>query len=245
VSTARRCVKEDVLMPHRTRRAGFTLIELLVVIAIIAILAAILFPVFARAREKARQTSCLSNLRQLGTAVSMYVIDYESYPLHSHKELGNPGWRWMQMLQPYVGSSQVFVCPSASASAVALTSSTQHYGYNYQYLGNGRLSPSGGPLLMVADSQLQDPSNTIALADTFGLAKYAGLANQGSSGYSLDPPAPNPLFGTYYGGTASAGDRATAAARHNEGANYAFCDGHAKWLRPEAADAGNILWDWH
>ncbi len=117
---------------HRTflrkPRSGFTLIELLVVIAIIAILAAILFPVFAQAREKARQTSCLSNLKQLGTAVMMYTQDYdETYPTQFQNPYATcPGGSsayaledncreatWMGGIFPYVKSRQVYVCPSA------------------------------------------------------------------------------------------------------------------------------------
>src|ERR1700738_1075050 len=90
---------------------GFTLIELLVVIAIIAILAAILFPVFAQAREKARSISCLSNMKQLGTAVTMYTQDYdETYPI------GCPNTWWFDLwgntMQPYVKNVQIFRCPS-------------------------------------------------------------------------------------------------------------------------------------
>lgn len=219
---------------------GFTLIELLVVIAIVAILAAILFPVFARAREKARGASCLSNLRQLGMAVSMYADDYLAYPLHSHKELGLPNWRWMQQVQPYVANSQVLVCPSSTLGAVNLLSSTQTYGYNYQFLGNGRLHPLGGPMVLARDSQIRRPAETIALADSAGLAGYVGTLEEGRSSYTIDPPVPG-VQGSYYGGATAAG-RALIGARHNEGANFAFADGHAKWLRVELVDRDNSLW---
>ena len=100
-------------------RRGFTLIELLVVIAIIAILAAILFPVFARAREKARQTSCLSNLKQIGLGILMYAQDYDEVLVRSEgyrafAELSTPTGRcyWFMRVQPYIKNSQIFSCPS-------------------------------------------------------------------------------------------------------------------------------------
>src|SRR6187401_2471405 len=106
------------------RRRGFTLIELLVVIAIIAILAAILFPVFAQARAKARQSACLSNMKQLGTGLTMYAQDWdETLPLNDYNGNGLaplPGWRdpragdsWASGIYPYVKNLQIYVCPEA------------------------------------------------------------------------------------------------------------------------------------
>src|SRR5262245_40148306 len=104
-------------------RIGFTLIELLVVIAIIAILAAILFPVFAQARDKARGTSCLSNLKQIGTGLYLYLQDYdETYPLNRFDIHGPDckplGYTWKDAVSPYVKSGDVWVCPSAHSTGI-------------------------------------------------------------------------------------------------------------------------------
>ena len=105
------------------RKRGFTLIELLVVIAIIAILAAILFPVFARAREAARRTSCLSNLKQLDLACHMYAQDYdELFPVDDH--VCNPHVRFVQQVLPYIKNSQIMYCPSAPSTGVSYIKSS-------------------------------------------------------------------------------------------------------------------------
>ena len=113
---SRTASRRTPVRPVAGRGRGFTLIELLVVIAIIAILAAILFPVFAQAREKARQTGCLSNLKQIGNALTMYVQDYdEILPSPDHatdgpSSLNDP--KWMDRIYPYARNEQLFNCPS-------------------------------------------------------------------------------------------------------------------------------------
>src|SRR4028119_918077 len=113
------------LLPHpgpvrKGTRRGFTLIELLVVIAIIAILAAILFPVFARARENARRASCQSNLKQIGLGMLQYIGDYDdTMPFSFFGTAGNSdanNYKWMDAIYPYVKNEQIFTCPSDSAS---------------------------------------------------------------------------------------------------------------------------------
>src|SRR5687768_3598444 len=111
---------------------GFTLIELLVVIAIIAILAAILFPVFARARENARRTSCLSNVKQMGLGVMMYVQDYDETYSRNSQYTTDPGSTaalkyWDSLLEPYTKSTQVFICPSTISGTTPLSG---NYGVN-------------------------------------------------------------------------------------------------------------------
>src|SRR6266513_2903170 len=111
------------------KRKGFTLIELLVVIAIIAILAAILFPVFAQAREKARGISCLSNMKQLGTAFQMYLQDYDEMVLPRYQACPSTGpaatpnipTLWSNTIQPYIKNKQIMICPSAVNSKYADT----------------------------------------------------------------------------------------------------------------------------
>jgi prepilin-type N-terminal cleavage/methylation domain-containing protein/prepilin-type processing-associated H-X9-DG protein len=126
-------------VPAATPRAhrGFTLIELLVVIAIIAILAAILFPVFAHAREKARQTSCLSNLRQLGTAMTMYSEDNDGLyvPAVARASISQKNYyemSWMPLIEPYTKNRGIFVCPSSGHSSQDFKTNQdliQNYGY--------------------------------------------------------------------------------------------------------------------
>ena len=140
-------------------RRGFTLIELLVVIAIIAILAAILFPVFAKAREKARQSSCLSNVKQIMLASLQYAQDYdERFHLHRNSQ---STYGWMDMIEPYCKSSQIFQCPSETAggSRVGPSPNIQtRYGWNWGQLG----SDTWGRLL----GDVTQPAETITYADS-------------------------------------------------------------------------------
>ncbi|MFQ6098488.1 MAG: DUF1559 domain-containing protein, partial [Armatimonadota bacterium] len=165
------------MQPHRLTR-GFTLIELLVVIAIIAILAAILFPVFARAREKARQTSCLSNVKQLGLATMMYCGDYdETFPPYAYAMPGGLTMYWCGvwdgtnmdvtrgLIQPYMKNGQIQRCPSFRARPVGYSTG---YGYNWMYIG-GNCNPGTGwawPGAPATLASLDHPTTTGVYADS-------------------------------------------------------------------------------
>ncbi len=136
-------------MPTCDRR-GFTLIELLVVIAIIAILAAILFPVFARAREKARQASCMSNLKQMGLSFFMYISDYdEMFPV-------NPEWK--TRLQPYIRTTEINRCPSRKHLP-------WYYGQGYNIGCFGAFGPYVAGVPGRSEAEIQNPSNKIVIAE--------------------------------------------------------------------------------
>lgn len=140
-----------------TKRLGFTLIELLVVIAIIAILAAILFPVFARAREKARQSSCLSNVKQLTLAVMMYTQDYdETLPGYYMPDSPSSNDQWHEIIEPYVKNEQIFVCPSDA-------NANPGYGWNYRWISYGwREDPPSATKL----AEIEYPAETVLMADS-------------------------------------------------------------------------------
>lgn len=234
------------------KRSGFTLIELLVVIAIIAILASILFPVFARARENARRSSCQNNLKQMALGFAQYVGDYDSTYAWGcmRPELGmgasepwnsvtNENQIWAGAILPYIKSRQIFVCPSATQIKhyygtafmdVSTTLTNTTYGYNNHYLGACGNNPhvQGNP---PKESAIANSSSTILAIDgTFGnISSYAiwRLNDQGvsQSQYASNNPMSNDGPN---GGTPNdwfPGDR------HLGGMNVAFADGHVKWMQ--------------
>lgn len=219
-------------------RSGFTLIELLVVIAIIAILAAILFPVFGRAREKARQTACLSNVKQMALAGMMYAQDYdeEVLPLMHAGYGGGTRAHWPALVMPYVKNEEIFRCASQSVPPRPLrplagaTDWPQHYGMNRAMFLPQR--PDGQPFVGLKLAEIKYPADTVLFMDSAAWRNgqywewYQGWLMHTSSWWV------NSAFGDN---------------RHNKGANIAFLDGHAKWWpiadnpNPTASGRGSAL----
>jgi prepilin-type N-terminal cleavage/methylation domain-containing protein/prepilin-type processing-associated H-X9-DG protein len=204
-------------------RKGFTLIELLVVIAIIAILAAILFPVFARAREKARQTACLSNVKQLVLGQLMYAQDYdELFPWF----LTNParGEPWWECTQPYIKNTQLLKCPSDVGPAGTTTYWTKNYPYpRYGMNHYIQYSTSGAGAMAV----IVRPADTILLGDCcHGMGDIWRIAW---------PMAPGSSTSTPTRCSAAQTQQDENWTRHNSGTNVGMVDGHAKWLNSKQA----------
>lgn len=199
-------------------RKGFTLIELLVVIAIIAILAAILFPVFGRAREKARQTSCLSNTKQIGLAAAMYAQDWDEC-LPTGDRSANV-W-WYEIIAPYTKNKQIFTCPSFKQGNNSPNLSALGYGINKCMMCPHWCPHTNWPSL----AQIVRPAEILFVADSvswIACGFQVGWANvcEAMCDSSLQAPS---------------------NTRHNGGSNILFCDGHAKWHA--ATDVGNWTWD--
>jgi prepilin-type N-terminal cleavage/methylation domain-containing protein/prepilin-type processing-associated H-X9-DG protein len=200
-------------------RRGFTLIELLVVIAIIAILAAILFPVFARARAKAQQTVCLSNMKQLGLALNMYASDYDqSYLCAAQVDpttymLFNVQ-PWRPAIDPYVKNQNVFYCPGKASPAGYTAADDSDYVANL-YVACG-----------MPESLIVDTSEAIAFAERSNNPVSNGILVCQYLTY-CDCSFPYPDASTSFWPLLD-------GARHNAGANYTFLDGHAKWYTPDA-----------
>ncbi|MFO7946291.1 MAG: prepilin-type N-terminal cleavage/methylation domain-containing protein [Armatimonadota bacterium] len=206
--------------------SGFTLIELLVVIAIIAILAAILFPVFARAREQAHKSSCLSNLKQLGLADLMYAQDYDEY--HVHVRRGDMGFA--DLLQPYIANIQILACPSDDDTpAYRPGSNPPRLWRNHHY--------EGAP----ADHEYCYGINVMSCDDATGPS--------GMSCARIERPAEVIIFGDGHGWSpesfgceevqpANLRGQLDASRHGNQDAcNVTFCDGHSKFVKITAMAA--------
>lgn len=211
-------------MSNITRRSAFTLIELLVVIAIIAILAAILFPVFAQAREKARQTACLSNLKQIGTAMMMYVQDYdEIFPSQSYDGVniadgmpvlnsgiaGASGFNYKDRVLPYTKNEQIWLCPTNIPNG-SLRVAAPNLGYHF----NGNVfTPQGLALAAV-----------VAPANLY-------IGRESGRGYVFNRAYLRPIPGLCDDVIAYEAGGAANYMPHSKGYNLPFADGHAKWYK--------------
>lgn len=247
------------LMPQAEQKscAGFTLIELLVVIAIISILAAILFPVFATAREKARQTSCASNEKQLALAALQYVQDFDELYPYGNQSTNYRGMGWAGQLYPYVKSTSVYICPDDPT-----TGGTSTYPNIISYALNQSISlyvsTCSNPMKAPQISAFTSPAKTILLIEVQGAywnsqadaqpswagnwysPTVGGLTGNGNiSPQSEAPSGTSLLYATgVFDGLANHGETVSYpaympvnGARHTAGSNYAFGDGHVKWLR--------------
>ena len=251
-----------------SRKQGFTLIELLVVIAIIAILAAILFPVFQKVRENARRTSCLSNLKQVGLAVTQYYQDYDEKGPNGWDPYGRcSGWAWE--VYPYIKSTGAFACPDDTNGGKGVSS----YGMNANLASRQNGSNVKGSAIGLAISQFASPANTVLLFEVQSAANSPydvslndpnnpladnsnGNNGQSASGYGVgndyDPSGAGTQsvanaasyglkYATGYLGGWSSHSALFAAAlgRHTDGANYLMADQHAKFFRPGSISAGH------
>lgn len=242
------------------RKSGFTLIELLVVIAIIAILAAILFPVFAQARESARQNTCLSNLKQLILTTQMYANDYDErfMPVGAaiepgtvqdgQKLNGQPFNGWSLVMQPYTKNRQIFLCPSmpttfqGSGACARFNGQpiTNHYAYNW-FLGADCSYPypcGSSP----NNEYYRSPDGSDLYTTPITMAAVVQPANVISFFHSGSVPPYGTTWGCTYVTieTPDFYNKIRPRVTHKNGDNIAFVDGHAKWYELKEADSGGL-----
>jgi len=250
-------------------KLGFTLIELLVVIAIIAILAAILFPVFATAREKGRQTSCASNMHQLSLGILQYVQDHDSTPpCGTNFQFGTQtpivngvGEGWAAQIYPYVKATGVYTCPDDHITSGG-TGTVVSYAFN-QNLDDFQQYPNGQPGGTVYSSNIATTANLQSASKTIQLTEVEGVVVNGIASYgdSVSPVGNGNPIASYAGGvgaiyfcTGPLGDEGANIVsgsqntrvdstfpygRHSNGANYTFWDGHTKYLK-----GANVSYGW-
>ncbi|HEY3329916.1 MAG TPA: DUF1559 domain-containing protein [Capsulimonadaceae bacterium] len=251
-----------MIVSKRIRKSGFTLIELLVVIAIIAILAAILFPVFQSAREKARMTACLSNEKQLGTALATYVQDYDETFVPGMQSWYNcVGHGWAGQLYPYFKSAGVMVCPSDPTGNI-------YHGWSYAYnqvlagytLSTGQryttVDSGNGNTYSYYVAQLSmmtEPAKTVAISEmteSFATGKIIDHQMNPFDGNFTSAASDGMVQGSSMFSGYQANDTGTVRndllngvapkpGRHIEGANYVMADGHAKWILPNSISGGS------
>ena len=241
------------------KNKAFTLIELLVVIAIIAILAAILFPVFAKAREKARQITCASNEKQLGLGFLQYTQDYdETWPVNGAGVLGQG---WAGQIYTYVKSTGVFHCPDDPTTTQTGSNYTEppvSYGANLSLLrtdGGSNTDPHPGPKISIESA----PSNTVLLSEVVQIegnitspteqpsnnvvsSVCNGTSNVfpfASCSYCTGGQEATGCLGGELSSCAAGGGHANVA-EHGTGSNFLMCDGHVKWLNGASVSGGSV-----
>ena len=244
----------SALTPRTSGKSAFTLIELLVVIAIIAILAAILFPVFARARENARRTSCLSNMKQMGLGVIQYTQDYdEKFPQRYWGDAPSNELRqansWRRVIYPYVKSAQLFSCPSNTNNNLLADDSSD--GTNGTPNSQSVL-PAGAPLFNRSyaingantfNQSLDEQGNTVNGGPPSEYRYGASLAQIASSAEVVlvtENSQGRPFTGDI--SVAAWGDDRYSFKGHLNTVIFLFCDGHAKALKPIATATPKNMW---